>query len=136
MPMDNSQELRPIADRRVVLDNQLNGARNAGIVTNLWLAPILTAAPLWFCWVRKNTKRLTLGTGAAAILTAIIIYAYREVIVGGGGAPQNSIAAMLGGQLYAAISLGVGTYLIGLCGIGFILAGLGVVKNPLANKSA
>ena len=140
MPVDNSYQLRSIAEQRVNLNNQLSSARNAGIVTNLlfvrWLVPILAAALLWFCWVGKNTRTMALGTGAAAIVTAIVIYAYREVIVGGGGAPEDSMRGMLGAKLDAVISLGFGTYLIGLCGIGLVLAGLGVVKNPLANKSA
>lgn len=140
MPVDNSQELRSIAEQRANLNNQLSSARNAGIVTNLlivrWLVPILAAALLWFCWVGKNTTKLALATGAAAIVTAIVIYVYREVIVGGGGAPEDSMRGMLGSQLDAVISLGFGTYLIGLCGIGLVLAGLGVVKNPLASKTA
>lgn len=136
MPVDNTGPLQRIAEERQQLNEQLGSARTAGIVTSLlsvrWLVPILAAVLLWFCWSGRGTRTLAIGTGVVSLATAAIIYAWRGAIVGGGGAPEDSLAGMMGGHLSAMISIGFGTWLIGLLGFGLILTALELVKNPLA----
>lgn len=136
MPMDNGPELRMIAERRAQAEARLSSARSAKIVNALlgvrWLVPLLACVLLWLCWSGKPARMATLATGGAAILTAIVIHAYRQSIVGLGGASENSFGAMISANLGAAISVGLGTWLIGLIGIGLLLAGFGIIRNPLA----
>jgi hypothetical protein len=138
MPIDNSEELKMVAKERANLQAQLSHAQFASTISSLlvvrWLVPIGAIALLAFAWLDKSTRTLALGTGAAAIVTAAVIYEYREVLVGGGGA-EGSIGGMISRQMGAVIALGFGTYLVGLCGIGLVLAGLGIVKNPLAARA-
>jgi len=139
MPLDNGPELKMIADERAQAEARLSSARTAKIVTALlavrWLVPLLAGVLLWFCWAGKPAKAMTLATGGAAILTAIIVHAYRQSIVGLGGVDENSIGAMLSANLEAAISVGMGTWLIGLIGLGLLLAGLGIIRNPLGTRA-
>ncbi len=138
MPMDNSAELAMVAKQRVTLQSRLSLAQFAATIGSLlvirWLVPILAIALLAMAWMDKSVNKLAIGTGAVAIITAGLFYEYREVLVGS-GAPEGSIGSMISRQMDAAISVGFGTYLIGLCGIGLILAGLGVVKNPMADRA-
>lgn len=137
MPIDNSYELKMVTAQRINLEAQLSRARTASTIGTLlmvrWLVPILAITVLAFAWMGKPVKRLTIAAGAAALVTAAIFYAYREVLIGGGAA--GSLGGMLSRQMEAVIGIGFGTYLIGLCGIGLILAGLGVVRNPLAARA-
>jgi len=139
MPIDNGPELKMIADERDRVAAQLGSARTAKTVTALlgvrWLVPLLAGLLLWFCWAGKPARTMTLATGGVSVLTAIVIYAYRQSIVGLGGASENSIGAMLSANLDAAISVGMGTWLIGLIGVGLVLAGLGIIRNPLAARA-
>jgi len=139
MPIDNGPELRMIAEQRAQAEAQLGSARTAKTVTTLlavrWLVPLLACGLIWFCWASKPARTMTLATGGVSVLTAIVIYAYRQSIVGLGGASENSIGAMLSANLEAAISVGMGTWLIGLIGAGLLLAGFGVVRNPLAGRA-
>lgn len=138
MPMDNSAGLRMLAKERANLQARLSQAQFASTIGSLlavrWLVPIGAIALLAFAWMDKSTKALALATGVVAVLTAAILYEYREVLVGGAG-PVGSIGGMISRQMGAVISLGFGTYLIGLCGIALVLAGLGVLKNPLAARA-
>ncbi len=139
MPVDIRPDLRSIAQQRAVAEKRLSSARFAAAMTNLlvvrWSVPILAAVLLWMTWGGKELRTLSLATGVAAIVTSAIIYEYREVLVGSGGAPQGSIGAMMSRQLDAAVSLGFGTYVIGLCGVALIVAGLGLIRNPLARDA-
>ncbi|MBC9030805.1 hypothetical protein IAG41_00215 [Sphingomonas sp. JC676] len=138
MPMDNSAGLRMVAKERVNLQAQLSRAQFASTIGGLlvirWLVPIGAIALLAFAWMEKSTRVLALATGAAAAVTAAILYEYREVLVGS-GSPAGSIGGMISRQMGAVVSLGFGTYLIGLCGIALVLAGLGILKNPLAARA-
>jgi hypothetical protein len=138
MPVDNRAGLRMVAKERANLQAQLARAQFASTVESLlvirWLVPIGAIVLLAFAWMEKSTKMLALATGAAAVATAAILYEYREVLVGS-GSPAGSIGGMISRQMGAVISLGFGTYLIGLCGIALVLAGLGIVKNPLAARA-
>lgn len=140
MPVDNSQQLAAVAEQRAQAEHTLSSAKFASNMTSLlvvrWAVPILAVALLWLVWTDKPVARISLATGVAAIVTAAIVYEYRQVIVGAGGAPEDSIGGMLSKQMDAMVSVGLGTYLIGLCGIGLVLAGLGKVKNPLAARVA
>ena len=137
MPIDNSDELKMVAKERTNLQAQLSHAQFASTISSLlvirWLVPILAIAVLAFAWLDKGVNKLAIGAGAAAVLTAAVIWEYREVLVGGGA--EGSIGGMISRQMGAVISLGFGTYLVGLCGIGLILAGLNVIKNPLAARA-
>jgi len=137
MPIDNSEELKMVAKERTNLQAQLSHAQFASTISSLlvirWLVPILAIAVLAFAWLDKGVNKLAIGAGAAAVLTAAVIWEYREVLVGGGA--EGSIGGMISRQMGAVISLGFGTYLVGLCGIGLILAGLNVIKNPLAARA-
>lgn len=139
MPIDNSAQLAMVAKQRANLQAQLSSAQFASTIGNLlvirWLVPILAIAVLAFAWLDKGVNKLAILTGAVAIVTAAVLYEYREVLVGGGGRPEVSIGGMISRQMSAVISLGFGTYLIGLCGIGLVLAGLNVLKNPLAARA-
>lgn len=139
MPMDNGSELQQLAKQRSDAERQLGSARFAATVANLlvlrWSVPIMAIILLWLGWTGRDTKRVSLAAGVAAIVTAAIVYEYRETIVGAGNAAADSIGAMLSKQMDAAISLGFGTYLIALCGVGLILGGLGVIRNPLADRA-
>lgn len=138
MPMDIGPELKSIAEQREEAQKRVSAAGFASTVKSLlvvrWATPILALALLWFCWVGREVKPLSLATGGASLATALIIYGYRETIVRGDGV-EGSIGDAIARQMEAAIVLGWGTYLIGLIGIGLILAGLGIVKNPLAAKA-
>jgi hypothetical protein len=137
MPVDNSVELNMVARERAGLQAQLSRAQFASTIGSLlavrWLVPILAITLLAFAWMDRGINKLSIATGTAAMVTAGIIYEYRQAIVGGGSA--DSIGGMISRQMDAAISLGFGTYLIGLCGIGLILAGIGIVRNPLAARA-
>lgn len=138
MPIDNSDELKMVAKERTNLQAQLSHAQFAATISSLliirWLVPILAITVLAFAWLDKGVNKLAIATGAVAILTAAVIWEYREVLVGGGGS-EGSIGGMISRQMGAVISLGFGTYLVGLCGIGLVLAGLNVIKNPLAARA-
>lgn len=139
MPIDNSAELASLARTRSAMEGRLAAARTASFVTSLlivrWAVPILAAVLLWFGWAGKELRTMTLATGAAAIVTAVIIYAYRQTLVGGLGGGEGTLGGMISRQMDAVISVGIGTYLIGLLGVGLILAGLGVARNPLAARA-
>lgn len=138
MPLDNSGELKMVAKERTSLQAQLSHAQFASTISTLlvirWLVPILAVALLAMAWMDKGVNKLAIGTGAVALLTAALIYEYREVLVGG-ASPEGSIGSMISKQMSAVISVGFGTWLIGLCGIGLIVAGLGLVRNPLAARA-
>jgi hypothetical protein len=137
MPVDNSEELKMVARERTNLQAQLSHAQFASTISSLlivrWLVPIGAIALLAFAWLDKSTRTLALATGGAAIVTAAVLYEYREVLVGGGS--EGSIGGMISRQMGAVITLGFGTWLVGLCGVGLVLAGLGVIRNPLAARA-
>lgn len=138
MPLDNSAELASIAKAREVAEKSLSAARTAKVVSGLlivrWTVPVLAILLLWFSWSGKELRTMTIAAGAASIVTAIIMYAYRQSLVGG-MSPENSLGGMISRQMDAVISVGIGTYLIGLLGVGLILAALGIVRNPLATRA-
>jgi hypothetical protein len=139
MPVDNSAELAAVAKARAVAEKSLGAARIAKFVKGLlivrWAVPVLAAVLLWFGWAGKQMRMMTLATGAAGVATAVILYAYRQSLVSVGGG-EDSLGGMISKEMDAVISLGAGTYLIGLVGVGLVLAGLGLVRNPLAARAA
>lgn len=86
-----------------------------------FLAPVMALALLWRAWSAQAGKMITLGTGGAAILAFLLIELAKTSFTQG-----SEFGQMLG----TVISTGLGTWLILLCGIGLILAGLGVLGNP------
>jgi len=137
MPVDNSAELAAVAKARAHAEHAMSAARWAATVKTLlvvrWAVPVLAALLLWLTWGGKESKAATLATGAAGILTALILWLYRGSLVGGGD--EDSIGGAIAARMDEAISLGIGTWLIGLLGIGLLLAGLGIIRNPLAARA-
>jgi len=138
MPIDNSAELKMVAEERASAEARLSSARFASTVSSLlivrWLVPVLAIALLAMAWLDKPVNKVAIGTGAVAIVTAALIYEYRQILVGGSN-PAGSLGSMISERMSAIVSIGFGTWLIALCGIGLVVAGLGMVKNPLAAKA-
>ncbi|MBB5986894.1 hypothetical protein [Sphingobium lignivorans] len=138
MPIDNGPALQRVAEARASMEARLSAARMARTANALlglrWLVPLLAALLLWFCWMGKSTRTIALVTGGVSIVTAIAVFAYRQSIVTFAGAGENAIGAMVSANLEAAISVAIGTWLMGLIGVALVLAALGIVRNPLAAR--
>jgi hypothetical protein len=138
MPVDNSDELAEVARRRAQAESALSSARWGAALRSLlivrWAVPALALGLLWLGWTGKENRTATLAAGGAGILTTIVIVLYRRSLVGGGG-DENSLGGMMAAQMDAAISVGIGTWLIGLIGVGLVLSGLGILRNPLAARA-
>jgi len=98
-------------------------------------------ALLWASWTANPMVRLiSIGTGAAAATTGVLIYLLRSALsdlVGvQAGSMLGSVAeASMQAEFEAAVSLGWGVYLIAAAGVALIAAGLGMIRNPLAARS-
>jgi hypothetical protein len=138
MPVDNRAELAAVATERAQAEKSLRAARSAKFVASLlivrWTVPLLAALLLWFCWAGKPFRPVAIAAGAAGLVTAVVIYAFRQSLVGGG--EEGTIAGALSRQMDAVISVGIGVYLMGIVGVGLILVGLGIVRAPLAARAA
>ena len=98
-----------------------------------YLVPIGALVLIWFAWSGKETARPSLAVGGVSVLVALIVYLYRGALIG--HPAEGSIGAAISRQMDAVISVGWGTYLIGLCGVALILSGIGILRNPLAAKA-
>ena len=79
---------------------------------------------IWQAWRGAALRIPSLAAGGGAILAFVIVYAMKASI----GTGIDEVDA----RIQSLVSLGIGAWLMALCGIGLILAGLGIIKNPLA----
>ncbi|WP_375398220.1 hypothetical protein [uncultured Sphingomonas sp.] len=131
-----ASRFKELGVEREKLGQQIADARWRNLLASLmivrFLVPIGACVLLYLAWVAKPLKIPSIATGGIAIVTAAIIYLYRDALIG--HSDKDSIGAAISAQMDAVVSVGFGTYLIALIGIGLILAGIGVVRNPLAAK--
>lgn len=133
---DAQTQLEALAESRVMIDKQISAKRSAATKETLlalrFLAPLLAVFLLWRAWSGAPLRVATLATGAAALIAGIVVWSFTSSIdIGGALGP---LGAMLGERARNVFSVGFGVWLMLACGIGLVLAGLGVVKNPLASK--
>ncbi|MBN8847148.1 MULTISPECIES: hypothetical protein [unclassified Sphingomonas] len=101
------------------------GGPSAGFKLLLMLrfaAPLLSALVLWQAWRGGALRMVTLAAGAASILAFLLVMLVKTGITSQGG--------MFGEAIGSALSTGFGAWLLLLCGIGLILAGLGKITSP------
>jgi hypothetical protein len=102
------------------------GSSNAGLKLFLMLrfaAPLLAVVLLWQAWRGAALRLVTLAAGGAAVLAFLLVLLVKAGLTSGSGP--------LGDALGQVIGTGIGTWLIMLCAIGLILAGLGKIGKPL-----
>ncbi len=97
-----------------------------------YLVPLGALILLWLVWSDKPSRTPSIALGAVSVLTALLVYLYRGALIGHPN--EGSIGAAISQQMDAAISVGFGNWLIGLIGVGLVLGGLGIVRNPFATK--
>jgi hypothetical protein len=128
---------KELAQERQKLSQQVSDAKwrntlSAALVIR-FLVPIGACVLLWLAWSGGALRTPAIATGLVSIIAALIVYLYRGSLFG--HADEGSLGGAISRQFDAVISVGFGTYLIGLIGIGLILAGIGVLRNPLAAKA-
>jgi|GEM_PF-1091803 len=96
--------------------------RFAAVAGAIWL--------LWICWSGRSVSMPSLVTGAAAVVAGGLPFLFKSALIGvaGGGLAGEAVAA----GMDAMIKIGIGPWLLAAAGIGLIVAGLGLVRNPLA----
>lgn len=96
--------------------------RFAAIAGAIWL--------LWVCWSGRSVSMPSLVAGAAAVVAGGLPFLFKSALIGvaGGGMAGEAVAA----GMDAMIKIGIGPWLLAAAGIGLIVAGLGLVRNPLA----
>lgn len=96
--------------------------RFAALAGAVWL--------LWVCWAGRSASAPSLAVGAAAVVAGALPFLFKSALIGvaGGGMAGEAIAA----GMDAMIKIGVGPWLLAAAGIGLVVAGLGLVRNPLA----
>lgn len=96
--------------------------RFAALAGAIWL--------LWVCWSGRSASMPSLVAGAAAVVAGGLPFLFKSALIGvaGGGLAGEAVAA----GMDAMIKIGIGPWLLAAAGIGLIVAGLGLVRNPLA----
>lgn len=96
--------------------------RFAAIAGAIWL--------LWVCWSGRSVSMPSLVAGAAAVVAGGLPFLFKSALIGvaGGGMAGEAVAA----GMDAMIKIGIGPWLLAAAGIGLTVAGLGLVRNPLA----
>lgn len=96
--------------------------RFAALAGAIWL--------LWVCWSGRSVSMPSLVAGAAAVVAGGLPFLFKSALIGvaGGGLAGEAVAA----GMDAMIKIGIGPWLLAAAGIGLIVAGLGLVRNPLA----
>ena len=89
-------------------------------------APIAALWAIWSAWSDKPLKLPMLVTGACALVAAGLSFALRSAVV--------SMMGVMGEAAGRMISIGFGAWLLALAGVALILAGVGIIRNPLAGK--
>ncbi len=132
-----ASRFKEFAEERAKLNQQISDGnwRNmlSGALVIRYLVPIGACLLLWLVWSDKPVKLPSLVTGGISILFALLVYLYRGALVG--HPVEGSIGEAISQQLDAAVSVGWGTLIVAACGVGLVLAGLGMVRNPLAGKA-
>lgn len=91
-------------------------------------------ALLWMSWSsHRLTSKWSLVTGGLSLVTAALVFAFES---GTKAAMRiDEVVTMLDdAQIDAAISVGIGTWLIIAAGVALIASGLGFIRNPLAGR--
>lgn len=101
-------------------------------------APLAALALIMLAWLEKPMQVPMLVAGGVSILVALLVVAFKMAIVssvesmmGGFGSARAMLGVPSPGSM---IGVGIGVWLIGLAGIGLVVAGLGKLQNPLRNK--
>ena len=90
-----------------------------------FLAPLCALWLIWAAWVGKAEKLPLVATGAAALLAALLVFMLKAAAV-------SMVPDMAREAISAAISFGLGVWLLVFAGGALIAAGLGKLRNPLA----
>jgi hypothetical protein len=113
-----------------------------------FIAPLAAVVLIVLAWLEKPLAVPMIVAGAATILAALLIFAYKSAIVSTFGGIADGIAGPGGFDLPRArsmmgamnpgsfISIGLGVWLLALTGVGLVVAGLGKIHNPLRTKEA
>jgi hypothetical protein len=111
-----------------------------------FIAPLAAVALIVLAWLEKPLAVPMIVAGAATILAALLVFAYKSAIVSTFGGIADGIAGPGGFDLPRArsmmgamnpgsfISIGLGIWLLALTGVGLVVAGLGKIHNPLRAK--
>lgn len=89
-------------------------------------APIAALWAIWSAWSDKPLKLPMLVTGTSALIAAGLSFALRSAVVSAMGVMGEAAGRM--------ISVGFGAWLLALAGVALLLAGIGIIRNPLAGK--
>lgn len=131
-----ASRFKDLRDEKAKLEQQVSDASWRDTLNTLlvarFLVPLAAVWLIWLAWSGGALRTPSIAAGAVSVAVALMFYIYRGALIG--HPAEDSIGAAIAGRMDAMISVGWGTYLIGLCGVGLILSGLGVVKNPLAAK--
>lgn len=140
-PFDSyGERLASIAEARAAAEAAADSQSFFALVGNLmvlrFVAPIAALVLLWFAWTNKPLGRLPLIAGAAAIVAGGLTIAFKSAVVGMVTASNPFAGAMVGAGIDNLVSIGIGVWLLILAGIGLILSGMGLIRNPLATAAA
>jgi len=132
-----ASRFKELADEKAKLNQQVSDGNWRSMISGAlivrYLIPIGACLLLWLVWSGKATRTPSLAVGGISILFGLLIYLYRGALVG--HPVEGSIGAAISQQLDAVVSVGWGTWIIAACGLGLVLAGLGIVRNPLATQA-
>lgn len=132
-----ASRLKGFAEDRAKYQQQVSDSRWRGLLSSLlvvrYLVPLGACLLLWLAWTDKPLRAPQIGVGAVAAGTALLIYLYRGAIVGHPN--DRSIGGAISKQMDAIISIGLGTWVIGLLGIALVAAAFGAIRNPLAERA-
>lgn len=116
-------------------------ARFAALAAAVWL--------IWLSWSGRAAPLWSLLAGGLAIATGALTWAFESAlgpaidigaITGAGAGGDIELVTMLAsafateGSAGAAISVGIGTWLLFLLGAALIASGLGLIRNPLSKQ--
>lgn len=128
---------KELQERRAQFGQQLSDQSWRSMLSSAlilrWLVPSGALGLAWLAWSGKVTTKPSIALGSISLFIALLVYLYRGALIG--HPKEGSIGAAISQQMDAAISVGFGTWLIGLIGIGLVLGGLGILRNPLAAKA-
>jgi hypothetical protein len=136
-PTDVKNRIEELEKQKQLMKDAAVDARWANTIENLliirFLVPVMAIVLIWLAWTDKALAPAALVTGGISILVFLLIYMFRNSLAG--TPDEDSLGGVMSKNIDAMISLGFGTYLILLCGIGLVLAGLGF-KNPLTARNS
>lgn len=136
-PFDSlTEQLKTIAENRDAVEAQASSQNFFALVDALlilrFIAPIAALILIWFAWKEKPVGRLTLITGAAAMLAGTLTIAFKSAVVGMVTASNPFAGEIAGASIDNFVSIGLGAWLLILAGIALLLSGLGVIRHPRA----